>query len=77
MSAGSHDPDAGAPVPDLRGLLAVPPEGEHVLAGGHGGDLAADTEYYLARTRALLRTSTVSMTVKRNCGRPGARELSP
>ena len=39
MSVSSYNPDAGAAVPDLRGLLAVPPEGEHVVPGGHGGHL--------------------------------------
>ena len=65
MSVRSHDPDAGAAVPDLRGLLAVPPEGEDVLARLHLGHLhlVHDGEEELGGT-----WSYVTLSVPREAG---------
>ena len=58
------DLDAGAAVPDLRSLLAVPPEGEHVLTRAEVGrdlQLVHDGE---EESRNSKRKNTCSKTIK-------------
>jgi len=53
--ASSHNLNVGAVLPDLAGLLAVPTEGQEVLASRHvRGDLCACwcVEGYVSRVRA-------------------------